>query len=136
MAMERRKRSSNEHETCFVGNSGDKKEVLEASYSMLRGFFNALDAHDNICSNYFVCEAAREASKLGEIGQILSKVASSNAQSWLLNVDELKHNGTQIAGETGSFKNQDCLHFYPCYKIHETYKKPYLSNPDFSKYFT
>ena len=67
-------------------NDDHKKEVMLASYSMLRGFLNALDAHDKTCSNFFICQAAQESSKAGQFGQLLAKVASSNAESWLTSI--------------------------------------------------
>merc|ERR1740122_653974 len=68
-----------------------KEEVMLASYSMLRGFLNALDAHDKTCSNFFICQAAQESSKAGQFGQLLAKVASSNAESWLTSINATLH---------------------------------------------
>ena len=129
MMMERRKRSASEQQhECVIGVE-NKQEVMEASYSMLRGFLNALDAQDKICSNFFVCEAAEEASKLGLIGKMLAKVASSNAESWLTNTNSTLHHGTQLAGEYGTLSgNQTCNFKFPCSKYHTTYKKPVLIN--------
>jgi hypothetical protein len=54
--------------------SEHQKEVFLASYSLLRGFLNAMDAQESKCSNLFMCEAAQEAAKIGQIGQIVAKV--------------------------------------------------------------
>ena len=50
------------------------QEVVFASYSLFRGFLNAMDAEDSMCSRFVICEAAKEASKLGWIGTSLAKV--------------------------------------------------------------
>ena len=47
--------------------------------------------HFQICSNYFICQSAEEASKMGGAGQILAKVASSNAESWLTSINATLH---------------------------------------------
>ena len=38
-----------------------------------------------------MCEAAQEANKMGKAGQILAKVASSNAESWLTSINATLH---------------------------------------------
>lgn len=124
MDAAKRKKRSDDFQECVVGND-NKKEVLEASYSMLRGFLNALDAHDKNCSNYFVCEAAQEAAKLGAVGKTLAGVASANAQSWLLHANETLHSGTEDAGKHGSGE-LSCLEKYPCKDFHSNYKRPTL----------
>ena len=51
------------------------QEGVLASYSLFRGFLNAMDAEDSICSQFFICEGSHEAAKLGWIGTSLAKVA-------------------------------------------------------------
>ena len=51
------------------------QEAILASYSIFRGFLNAMDAEDSICSQFFICEGSHEAAKLGWIGTSLAKVA-------------------------------------------------------------
>ena len=106
-----------------------KKEVMLASYSMLRGFMNAMDAHDQICSNFYICQAAKESSKTGQVGKILAKVASSNAESWLNSINSTLHMGAKNAGLHGSgefLKEGTCELNYPCKYFHKTYKTPNL----------
>ena len=50
------------------------QEAILASYSIFRGFLNAMDAEDSTCSQYFICEGSQEAAKLGWIGRSLAKV--------------------------------------------------------------
>ena len=38
-----------------------------------------------------MCQAAYEASKVGNIGQTLAKVASSNADNWLTGINATLH---------------------------------------------
>ena len=96
-----------------------------ASYNMLRGFLNAMDAQNIDCANYFICEAASESAKLGQFGQVMAKVASSNAQAWLSNISLELFNGTTQAGLHGIGK-KSCFDKFPCYKTAKSYKKPIL----------
>ena len=66
--------SAMEDELCHNQTNQGKTAIL-ASYSMFRGFLNAMDAQDPTCSRFFMCEASKEASKLGPVGKILAKVA-------------------------------------------------------------
>ena len=50
------------------------QEVVLASYSLFRGFLNALNAENSTCSQFIICEASKEAAKLGWIGKSLAKV--------------------------------------------------------------
>ena len=116
------------HSICNV-NDDHKKEVMLASYSMLRGFLNALDAHDKTCSNFFICQAAQESSKAGQFGQLLAKVASSNAESWLTSINATLHMGTMNAGLHGVneiITEQGCELNFPCKNIQKTFKTPKL----------
>ena len=116
------------HSICNM-NDDHKKEVMLASYSMLRGFLNALDAHDKTCSNFFICQAAQESSKAGQFGQLLAKVASSNAESWLTSINATLHMGTMNAGLHGVneiITEQGCELNFPCKNFQKTFKKPKL----------
>ena len=96
---------------------------------MLRGFLNALDAHDKTCSNFFICQAAQESSKAGQFGQLLAKVASSNAESWLTSINATLHMGTMNAGLHGVneiITEQGCELNFPCKNFQKTFKKPKL----------
>ena len=96
---------------------------------MLRGFMNALDAHDQNCSNFFICQAAQESRKIGEVGKNLAKVASSNAESWLTSINATLHLGTMNAGLYGVneiITEQGCELNFPCKKFQKTFKKPKL----------
>lgn len=64
-----------EDEICSGSELNHGKTAVMASYSMFRGFLNAMDAEDPNCSRLFMCEASKEASKLGSIGKTLAKVA-------------------------------------------------------------
>lgn len=51
------------------------QEAASASYSLLRGFLNALAAQDQECANKFVCEGAEEAAAAGPLGEVVARVA-------------------------------------------------------------
>ncbi|XP_063866318.1 uncharacterized protein LOC135103678 isoform X2 [Scylla paramamosain] len=53
----------------------EMQEAASASYSLLRGFLNALAAQDQECANKFVCEGAEEAAAAGPLGEVVSRVA-------------------------------------------------------------
>ena len=90
---------------------------------MLRGFMNALDAHDQNCSNFFICQAAQESRKIGDVGKNLAKIASSNAESWLTNINI----GTKNNGLFGTNQiDGGCDFKFPCRNFQKTYKKPKL----------
>ena len=108
---------------------------MQISIFQSLGFLNTLDAQDQTCSNYFICQASREASKVGNVGQLLAKVASSNAESWLTNVNSTLHKGTKYAGIKGSDEKRvpygqedynSCEKEFPCKNFPKTYKKPKL----------
>jgi len=101
------------------------QEVVLASYSLFRGFLNALDAENSTCSQFIICEASKEAAKLGWIGKSLAKVGSANAHSWLTNINQELHNGTEAAGITGS-EQEDCQIIFPCNQSFTNYRKPKL----------
>merc|ERR1712008_418608 len=130
MGEERRKKRDTSTEAddiiCSI-HEDRKKEAMFASYSMLRGFMNALDAKDQICSNFFICQAAQESRKIGEVGKNLAKVASSNAESWLTNINSTLHMGTKIAGLHGANEIENICEFeFPCRNFQKTSRRPKL----------
>ena len=46
---------------------------------------------------------------------------SANAHSWLTNINQELHNGTEAAGITGS-EQEDCQHVYPCNQTFSNYR--------------
>ena len=56
-------------------NHPEFREGALASYSMFRGFLNAMDAETPACSKLFICEAAVQASKRGQTGFLVAKAA-------------------------------------------------------------
>ena len=84
-----------------------------------------MEAESIDCANYFICESAYEASKVGAVGHIMAKVASSNAQAWLSNIHLELYNGTTQAGLHG-IEAKSCLDKFPCYDQPKSYKKPVL----------
>lgn len=128
MSSRRRKRSIDtthysENMTCSnqLASSQWNQEAILASYSIFRGFLNAMDAQDPTCSQFFICEGSQEAAKLGWIGRSLAKVGSSNANSWLTNINQELHNGTETAGITGS-EQKDCRIMFPCNQTSKSYR--------------
>ena len=51
------------------------REGALASYSMFRGFLNAMDTSTQDCSALFICEAATQAAKTGKTGYTVAKAA-------------------------------------------------------------
>lgn len=51
------------------------QEAASASYSLLRGYLNALATEDPGCASRFMCEAAEEAATAGPLGRVVAKVA-------------------------------------------------------------
>lgn len=49
-------------------------QATSASYSLLRGFLNALAADDAECAKRFLCEGAEEAAAAGPLGQVVATV--------------------------------------------------------------
>ena len=58
-----------------VSQQPEVRQAMLASYSMFRGFLNALDADNPACSALFMCEAAVEAARRGQTGYTVSKAA-------------------------------------------------------------
>ena len=54
------------------------REGALASYSMFRGFLNAMDTSTQDCSALFICEAATQAAKTGKTGYTVAKAARYN----------------------------------------------------------
>ena len=52
-----------------------ERNATLAVYSMFRGFLNVMDAESPECSNRFICESAFEASKHGQIGNMVAKIS-------------------------------------------------------------
>ena len=52
----------------------DYEEAASASYSLLRGFLNALSTNEPACAQRFICEAVQEAAEVGPVGQVVAKV--------------------------------------------------------------
>ena len=50
-------------------------EASLASYAMLRAFVNILHTDSEQCGRRFLCEGAREAASLGEVGRVVARVA-------------------------------------------------------------
>ena len=63
------------------------QEGVLASYSLFRGFLNAVDAEDSTCSQFFICEGSYEAAKFGWTGTSLAKVARYCSGTRLLDLD-------------------------------------------------
>ena len=121
----RRKRS----DECATVPVTTKQEGISATYSLFRGFLNALDAVDNECSNYFSCQGAFEAAQTGAIGQVLAKVGAGNAESWLGHISEDLHRGTLQAGSKGA-DLQPCDILYRCTHYPSSYRYIYIIQND------
>merc|ERR1712062_305446 len=82
----RRRRRAAETECFLHGNvTGSREESsLLASAVMYRAFFNALDpGYDQECSQYSLCEARKEVSRLGRIGATIGLLAENKANKLL-----------------------------------------------------
>ena len=71
-----------------------------------------------------MCEAAREASELGKVGNIVAKAASSNAAGWLSAKYGDFEDEIERAGFRGS-EGQDCKKTYYCGDVSGRESIPY-----------
>ncbi|MPC16822.1 uncharacterized protein LOC123499706 [Portunus trituberculatus] len=108
----------------------EMQEAASASYSLLRGFLNALTAQDQECANKFVCEGAEEAAAAGPLGEVVARVASLNAASWLLKVNSTLFAGTEEAGQAGARKGGCALRFSQCLVVPPAYRSPGVSRDE------
>ena len=83
------------------------------------------DADNANCANLFICEAAYEAAKIGQVGHVMAQVASSNAEAWLTNINLELFNGTSLAGLYG-LESNSCTEKFMCHDLPSSYKKPSL----------
>ncbi|XP_063866316.1 uncharacterized protein LOC135103678 isoform X1 [Scylla paramamosain] len=108
----------------------EMQEAASASYSLLRGFLNALAAQDQECANKFVCEGAEEAAAAGPLGEVVSRVASQNAASWLLKVNSTLFADAEEAGQAGARKEGCALRFSQCLAVPLAYRYPGVSRDE------
>lgn len=73
------------------------QEAASASYSLLRGFLNALASDDPECANKFMCEGAKEAAAAGPLGEVVARVAryvaNTSAAAVVMCSRDPEHNG-------------------------------------------
>jgi len=116
MNMKRRKRRAGA-EQCgdeFVPDmEPDLVEGVLAFYTMFQGFLTAFyDEEESSCRSLAVCEAAKDATKLGNVGKTVAKAASSNAAVWINSKYGIEGIIAE-AGELGS-EGQDCDKLFTC----------------------
>ena len=75
------------------------------------------------CKRWSICEAAREAASLGQVGTIVAKVASLNASGWMKNKYITKGEDVTEAGNMG-VAGRNCDVIYKCADSPEHYKFP------------
>ncbi|XP_023320981.1 uncharacterized protein LOC111695748 [Eurytemora carolleeae] len=125
-----KRRKREDSSTCTVRvSSQDNPQLKEgtlAAYSMFRGFLNSMENEEenkSSCAKLSMCEAAREAANLGEIGEVIARVGSMNAVGWLRNMDQKIAKGIKQAGHLGSRKG-DCSALYKCSSRPNHYRHP------------
>ena len=92
------------------------EDVASAGVSMLQGYVKSLRAGDEICTQKYICEASRDATRDGRhVGGLVAQVGSY-ASSYLL---ENSIPSTKITQATHRGKNnEDCAKLYPCQENH------------------
>jgi len=91
----------------------DLVEGVLAFYNMFQGFLTVFyDEEESSCRSLAMCEAARDASKLGNVGKTVAKAASSNAAVWIHSKYGIEGIIAE-AGELGS-EGQDCEKLFTC----------------------
>ena len=104
------------------------REGTLAAYIIFQGFLNAIESDitpGGSCSNWAMCEAGREAVKLGSVGRVVATVAGHNAGKYL---QKLKNMRWEDIGEVegtlplllSSFPSLPFLlisMYYSCYKF-------------------
>ncbi|KAG7173417.1 hypothetical protein Hamer_G018703 [Homarus americanus] len=122
----RRRRAAEDDTDLTLGCQEDveMQQATSASYSLLRGFLNALATDDPGCAKRFLCEGAEEAAAAGQLGEVVANVASQNAGSWLLKVNSTLFADVGSAGQTGA-KMKDCaFRFSQCFALPDSYRYP------------
>ena len=76
-----------------------------------------------MCQLFSVCEAAREATRLGKVGEIIARVGTSNASGWLGKQSRKMRRKVMVAGREGG-TGGDCEALYPCLALPLHYKQP------------
>ena len=91
-----------------------EESSLLASAVMYRAFFNALDpGYDQDCSQYSLCEARKEVSRLGKIGATIGLLAENKAYQLL---------GFPLSDY--DVDHEECLQIFPCIRLPEYYRYP------------
>ena len=74
---------------------------------------NSSSSSDPTCRHLAMCEAARDASKLGKVGKTIARAAGSNAAGWLGPKYGDFEEEIEKAGHLGS-DGEDCDKIYLC----------------------
>ena len=74
---------------------------------------NSSSSSDPACRHLAMCEAARDASKLGKVGKTIARAAGSNAAGWLGPKYGDFEEEIEKAGHLGS-DGEDCDKIYLC----------------------
>ncbi|XP_071542359.1 uncharacterized protein [Panulirus ornatus] len=122
-----RRRRAAQGESVPIPPCQEEQEVLQAtsaSYSLLRGFLNALATDDAECAKRFLCEGAEEASAAGPLGEVIANVASLNAGSWLLKVNSTLFADVGTAGQSGAKLRGCAVRYSRCFALPDTYRYP------------
>ena len=129
--MEKRKRraAENEEECSFMlqhSSDMDMRESTLAVYAMMRGLLNSLDTVDEEgghCTSWSVCEAAREAGRLGRYGVVIAVLGSSKAGWVVERMGRGSWEGVRRAGIVG-VRGGDCDQTFPCHDRSQHYRPP------------
>ena len=102
---------------CFLAGNlrGSREETsVLASAVMYQAFFNALDpGYDQDCSQYSLCEARKEVSRLGRIGSTIGLLAENKANQLL---------GLPVSDY--DVDHEECVQIFPCIGLPKHYKYP------------
>ena len=87
---------------------------LLATAVMYQAFLTALDpGYDQDCSQYSLCEARKEVSRLGRMGSTIGVLAENKANQLL---------GFPLSDY--DVDHEECVQIFPCIRLPEQYKYP------------
>ena len=87
---------------------------LLATAVMYRAFFNALNPeYEQDCSQYSLCEARKEVSRLGRLGSTIGVLAENKANQLL---------GFPLSDY--DVDHEECVQIFPCTRLPEHYRYP------------
>ena len=96
------------------------REGMLAAHIMFQGFLNSVGSqnkHDDRCANWAMCEAGREARKVGRVGEVVAIVARHNAEKYLSKMKNVRWKQVVENEDIECEKLFKCSHKPPHYRF-------------------